>query len=303
MLLFLDESGHDHAAAPYEVLAGVTISEVNLWPLIQAIRGAEIEFFGVYMRKLGVELKGKKLLKRKTFRLAAQTTPIEPDTRRDLARSFLEKGHRELQGGASEVRKSEEFAAYGQAVLSFVQRVFGLMAQYRVKTFAAMVSKHAARASDDSMLRRDYAFLLQRFFYYLEDISDQEMGLIVFDELEKAQCGSRIQQLERYFLETSKGYERSARIVPEPFFVHSDLTTAVQLADLIAYCANWAIRINSRMSEPTRTELEPFAQQIQGMSYYGRRPDRPGGSVFWPQYGIFYVDDLRPRKERHDSSR
>ena len=298
MLLFLDESGHDHGEAPYEVLAGVTVSESLLWPLIQAIRGAELEHFGVYMRKLNVEFKGKKLLKRKTFRHAAQSRQIAPDTRRDLARSFLEKGHRQKNGESIEELKSEEFAAYGQAVLAFISRVLGLMSQYRVKTFAAMVNKRAISPLDDSMLRRDYAFLFQRFFYYLEDTSDKEMGLIVFDELEKAQCGLRIQQLERYFLETTKGYERSARIVPEPFFVQSDLTTAVQLADIVAYCANWAIRVGPKMNQPIRSELKPFADQILGMSYHGKRADIPGGTILWPKYGIFYVDDLRPRNER-----
>ena len=49
MLLFIDESGHDHGEAPYEVLAGVAISQRDLWNLIQAIRGAEVEFFGLHM--------------------------------------------------------------------------------------------------------------------------------------------------------------------------------------------------------------------------------------------------------------
>jgi hypothetical protein len=215
-----------------------------------------------------------------------------------LARSFLEKGFQEKNGKIVAPRTSEEFAAYGQAVLAFVSRVLGLMAQNQVKVFAAMVNKQAEHPSDEDMLRRDYSFLFQRFFYYLEDKSHDEMGLIVFDELEKAQCGSRIQQFERYFLETTKGYARSSRIVPEPFFVHSDLTTAVQLADIVAYCANWAIRVNYRMTEPVRGELIPFGEQIQAMSYYGKRSDLPGGTTLWPQYGIFYVDDLRPKKER-----
>jgi len=47
MLLFIDESGHDHKAAPYEVLAGVAIRERDLWNLIQANRNAELEFLGL----------------------------------------------------------------------------------------------------------------------------------------------------------------------------------------------------------------------------------------------------------------
>ena len=47
MLLFLDESGSDCREAPYEVLAGVAIRKQNLWPLIQAVRAAERDHFGM----------------------------------------------------------------------------------------------------------------------------------------------------------------------------------------------------------------------------------------------------------------
>jgi len=95
MLFFIDESGHDHGEAPYEVLAAVAVSERDLWNLIQAVRSAEIEFFGIHFSEVGVEFKGKKLLKNKTFRHARQGPPIEPARRRDLVREFLLKGWRE----------------------------------------------------------------------------------------------------------------------------------------------------------------------------------------------------------------
>jgi hypothetical protein len=145
------------------------------------------------------------------------------------------------------------------------------------------------------MLRKDYAYLFERFFYYLEDFSPDEIGLVVFDELEKAQSRILIKQMERYFLETEKGYQRSARIVPEPFFVHSDLTTAVQLADIVAYCFNWGARLN-RMTEETRSDIEPFSKLAFDMRYVGKRFDEIGTE--WPYYGVFYLDDLRPKRDR-----
>jgi hypothetical protein len=122
------------------------------------------------------------------------------------------------------------------------------------------------------------------------------MELVVFDELEKAQSRILIHQMERYFLRTEIGCQRSSRIVPEPFFVHSDLTTAVQLADIVAYCFNWGTRLN-RMTEPTRREIEPLAELAFNMRYVGRRSNEAGGQE-WPVYGVFYLDDLRPRQER-----
>src|SRR5437667_4595108 len=283
MLFFIDESGHDHGDAPYEVLAAVAVADRDLWNLIQAIRAAEIQFFGVHLAEVGVEFKGKKLLKNKTFRHARQGPAIEPNRRRDLAREFLMKGWRETEGGPREARSKDEFTVYGQAARAFVMRILEICTSHHAKTFAALVNTKAPRASDPNMLRRDYAFLFQRFFYYLEDRSPTEMGLVVFDELEKAKSRILIQQMERYFLETEKGVQRSSRIVPEPFFVHSDLTTAVQLADIVAYCFNWGTRLN-KMTEATRNEIEPLAQIAFDMSYVGKQFDERD-STEWPVYG------------------
>jgi hypothetical protein len=295
MLFFVDESGSDRSETPYEVLAGVAIRERDLWNLVQAIQATEREVFGVRLAEVGVELKGKKLLKVKTFRHAQQDSAIPPKTRCALCTEFLLKGRREATGGPPEPRSRDEFTAYGQAVLDFVGRVYDLCAMYRVRVFASMVDPNAPRLSDD-FLRKDYTYLFERFFYYLEDLPADEMGIVVFDELDKAQCRILINQMARYFLDTAHGRVRSARIVPEPFFVHSDLTTAVQLADIVAYSLNWGLRLN-RMVQPTRPELEPFGQRAFDLRYVGRRASEVDDQI-WPVYGITYIDDLRPKSGR-----
>jgi len=68
--LFIDESGNDKRESPYEVLAGIGIEDRNLWNFIQALQDTEVQFFGRRMSRGGLELKGKKLLKKKTFRHA-----------------------------------------------------------------------------------------------------------------------------------------------------------------------------------------------------------------------------------------
>jgi hypothetical protein len=297
MLLFVDESGTDRRDAPYEVLAGVAVHERDLWNLIQAIRAAERDHFGTTLSTLGVEFKGKKLLKRKTFRLAAQDAPLPPDRRRAFVYEFLQKGRREAAGGPLEPRHRDEFTAYGQAVLAFVEQVYELCAAFRVKVFASMVAPDAPRPVED-FLRKDYAFLFERYFYYLEDVSAEETGLIVFDELERARCRRLLDQMGRYFLHTARGRYRSGRIVPEPFFVHSDLTTAVQIADIVAYSLNWGFRLR-QMDQPTRLEMEPFGQLAFDLRYVGHRRSEVDGEV-WPVYGVIYIDDLRPREEREE---
>ena len=48
-------------------------------------------------------------------------------------------------------------------------------------------------------LRKDYAYLFERFFYFLEDNAAREQGIVVFDELEKSQSHLLIDQMHRYF--------------------------------------------------------------------------------------------------------
>jgi len=44
--LFIDESGQDHHDSPYEVLAGFTIRDKDLWKFIQAVQATELDCFG-----------------------------------------------------------------------------------------------------------------------------------------------------------------------------------------------------------------------------------------------------------------
>lgn len=90
--LFLDESGHDRMASPYEVLAGVAIQDRDLWNVITAIHAAELRHFGRRYSQGTNELKGKKLLKSRTFQHAAlnakvylRTCPSSPEWRSTTA--------------------------------------------------------------------------------------------------------------------------------------------------------------------------------------------------------------------------
>jgi len=81
----------------------------------------------------------------------------------------------------------------------------------------------------------------------------------------------------------------SAHIVPEPFFVHSDLTTAVRLADIVAYILNWGFRV-PKMTKPRREEVRPFADMVFDLSYKGTHLMEDGSTR--TLYGITYLEDL-----------
>ncbi len=76
--------------------------------------------------------------------------------------------------------------------------------------------------------------------------------------------------LTNYFKKTSKGRQRSGLVIPEPFFVHSDLTTGIQIADLIAYIISWGLRLKG-MTGASRPELMEFVELIKPLRYITTR--------------------------------
>jgi uncharacterized protein DUF3800 len=293
VLLFVDESGHDLKASPYEVLAGISISDCQLWNFVQAAKSVELDCFGCRYSGNGREFKGKKLLKRKTFRLAAQEPLFDHGERRRLASECSTQ---------PEMAGHEHLSALAQAKLRFVEKILELAARFEIKAYASIVADNSPRPKRD-ILRKDYSYLFQRFCYYLEDNYEQEMGIVVFDELDKAQSHILLNQMSRYFLETATGQARASRIIPEPFFVHSDLTTGVQIADLVAYITSWAVRFNKEMNAPIREELSPYAQQVMRLRHRAERSASLFGFEDFEEgsFGIWsfaWIPDLRPKNER-----
>ncbi|HEY8749211.1 MAG TPA: DUF3800 domain-containing protein [Tepidisphaeraceae bacterium] len=299
MLLFIDESGHDHHEMPCEVLAGVAVSEDNLWNLIQAIRSSEKDHFGDYLRNLRVtEMKAKRLLKRKRFKSASRPVSIPEAELVSLAHSALKKGIAASEAGKTKSNATErELVAYSRCVSHFVDDVLDIAARHSVQVFASVVDIRSPRPAK-GLLRKDYVYLFERYFYFLETLPPRERGLIVFDELDKAKAHILIQQMAAYFLGTKTGRYRSSRVVPEPFFVHSDLTTGVFLADLTAYILGWGWRLR-RMAQPRREELAGYAQKLHDMQFHGDKI-MPDGSASIPLHGIIYLDDLRGQSDRDD---
>ncbi len=281
-LLFLDESGHDLKDSPYEVLAGVAVEDRDLWNLICAVQQSEETHFGQRYADEERELKAKRLLKRKVFRHAAQADPIPAAARRELAQGCL-------QHGSTATR--EQLTALAQAKIAFVTDVLGICERFRCRVFASVVDRDAPRSRRD-FLRKDYAYLFERYFYFLED--QDALGLVVFDELERTQSHLLVDQMARYFGHEGRGEVRAGRVVPEPFFVHSHLTTGVQLADLVAYTVAWNVRVG-RMARPRRSELDALGQIVSRLRYRAvREVDDDPGRTIW---SIAIIDDLRPRDE------
>ncbi|MCC2095613.1 MAG: DUF3800 domain-containing protein [Hyphomicrobiales bacterium] len=286
-LIFIDESGHDRKASPYEVLAGIAIRDRTLWPLINELHDAEVRNFGRRYSRGASELKGKKLLKRKVFHHAALNVPLEDDEVSTLAKFALDNGA---------LAKPVHFKALAQAKIRYVSDVLEICRRHGCKAFASIINTDAEATGSDG-LRKDYAYLFERFFYFLEDAihGEREHGIIVFDELEKSQSHILIDQAHRYFKETATGRLRSSLVLPEPFFVHSDLTTGIQIADLIAYIISWNFRLGS-MSEPKRHEMNELGQKLAPLRYLATR--KMHGREDFQVWSFTHIHDLRTQWER-----
>jgi len=285
-LLFLDESGHDHKQMPYEVRGGVAIHVSKLWPFIQAAQQMELHCFGAQLSLYAKEIKGSTLLDRKRYRFAAQDSPMADEERRRHCRSFLTKG---LEKKKKPIR--EEFTAYGQACIEMAEGLFQLLHNHEGKLFAAAIPRSAKKPSTyeaKEFLRKDHVFLFERFFYFLEE--QQEDGLLVMDEVDKTEDRRFVRRMERYFTRTTPGRYRTTWIVPVPFFVSSEMTYAVQAADLCIYCVNWGFRLDTiGMSDPKREEIaNQFGPWLNRLQFHGQ--GYRDGKVF-ETFGIVYVPD------------
>ena len=285
--LFIDESGHDRSKSPYEVLAGVAIQDHAVREVITRLHAAEIRSFGRRYSDGPRELKGKVLLKRKVYRHQKRNVEVDAADIPALARAALDDGAR------ADARMLKALAI---AKLKYVATVFEICAELGCRAFASIVETDACPTATGGM-RKDYGYLFERFFYFLEDHAAGEQGIVVFDELEKSQSHLLIDQMRQYFATTVVGQLRSNRIIPEPFFVHSDLTTGVQIADLVAYVISWGFR-TSQMTKPARAELSQLSSQVAGLRCHATR-ERHGN----PEFGIWsfaHITDLRTLAERDE---
>ncbi|MEM9453833.1 MAG: DUF3800 domain-containing protein [Myxococcota bacterium] len=178
-----------------------------------------------------------------------------------LARECLREGASAKAEARQAVVSRRHLAALAQAKLDFCERVLELCTQHHAKAFASIVDQEAPTTMGKG-LRKDYAYLFERFFYFLDERGRSHQGIVVFDEKDRQQCVVLLEQMASYFKNTAKGRHRASRVIPEPFFVRSELSTLVQVADIIAYVTSWGVRIKPKMTRPARGELKRLADYI-----------------------------------------
>lgn len=288
-LLFLDESGHDHKNAPYEVRGGIALHAERLWPFVREVKSLEESCFGDALHRYRTEIKGHRLLDKNRFQWANQDARLDDVARRKHALAFLNKGTEKDPEKKKPTR--QEFTAYGQAFIEMARGIFELLRSNRATLFASMIPRSVTKPATfeaEEYLRKDYVFLLERYFYFLE--RQNQMGLLVMDETDQTEDRRFVRRLERYFSLSHTGRYRTARIVPSPFFVSSDMTYPIQVADVCIYCVNHAFRLPQfGMDGPVREEIAAeFLNYLTDLQFRG--DGEKDGRVF-RVHGYVYVPD------------
>ncbi len=268
---------------PYEVRGGIALPVEELWAFVNDMINLEYAGFGDLLHHYNSEIKGHKLLDKDRFRWASQSPKLSDEERRDYACSFLRR--------RGQKPNQIEFTAYGQASLLVARGIFELLANHEAVLFAGAIpcgAKKIQGVNTNEFLRKDQVFLLERYFYFLEE--REAVGLIVADESDRRDDRRFFGRLQRYFTKTLTGSHRLDRIVPVPMFVSSDMNYPVQAADVCIYCVNLGFRLPSRnMTAPIRPEIaQEFGPLIKKLQF-SRKITRPG-EVF-ETFSIFYVPD------------
>jgi hypothetical protein len=237
------------------------------------------------LSRYGVEVKGAKLLAKKSFKWCRQQPLFQDEVRRKYATSFLERGVRREEPHAF------EFAAYGQACLQYANDIFRLLREHEARVFACMIPRGVQRPDSyeaKAFLRKDHVFLLERFFYFLR--AQKEDGLLVFDQSDKALDREFVRRVTRYFVRSYKGRYRAGRVVPVPLFVSSDMAYGIQAADVVIYAINWGYRRDTWDAPgENREEIsQQFGPWLNALQFRGRT-QRKGKTL--RVYGIIRVCD------------
>ena len=143
-------------------------------------------------------------------------------------------------------------------------------------------------------VRGGFAIHVSKLWSFVQDMQrlEAESFGCQLHEYKKELKGSTLIDRKRFKF---VGQSRTEWIVPTPLFVSSDMTAAVQAADVCIYCVNWGFRLPRRgMNAEHREEIKGmFEGNLKSLQFRNRRYE---GGREYITYGIVYVPD--PYKSR-----
>jgi len=191
-------------------------------------------------------------------------TQAQSERDNQLVRVAALKGPKKAQELRKAFRKTDPYLHLTlEERMNCLREVADLIGSWgNTRLFSEAIDKTSFGATPPPIPPREEAFthVVNRFERYLVDIGGpQTIGLLAHDHDDTS--ASRLTQLMRQFHVSGTMWGNITRIIETPFFVDSQLTVGVQLADLCAY----AIR---RFCENGETDLfnrvYPRAHRVAG---------------------------------------
>lgn len=278
-LLFIDEPGDHQVDLPYGVLAGIAIEDLNLWPLARKIADAQKGFIGhsrIDDDDLSIEVDA--LLGPKIWEVAGLYPNLE-------WRASIRRLIRESNITASD--SLELMAATCHANIAYCEYILNLARDCGAVSFSIFIPSESISTQFSDQLRKDYAYLFERFYNFLKQDERAIVGILVLPQQGRKNSYVSLRSIEEYFIKTSNGRTRGQLILPSPLFVDGILRMIVHLSEVFSYVAGWSIRLPG-MSQARRSEMSALAAICSEMrfSYVAEN-----GKKDW---SFKYVNELLP---------
>jgi hypothetical protein len=285
MLFYIDSSGYTKDGTPCAVLAGVAVLEDRLWNVVQGLEwlGRSILFID---EPTSGDLKGRELLQKLPEQLESG---LESMKRADVLAALKATGKWRGFGGLP----PRERQAWALQARSYVEGVFQICEWNSVTAVGSIAAKSVLDNPADherGYLSQDQVNLLHSIFTLMEAKYPGQRAYLHLDNEDHEIMKRLSKSMGRYLAATDAGRDIAEVVLYPPTFVDSAIAPIITIADVVAYCMNWAYRIRPRMSEAVRPELRNFAKRIAGLAKYEKE-----GRIEWT---IKYTADLRSAWER-----
>ncbi len=257
-LLFLDEPGEGQSSFPYGVLTGIAVEDLQVWPLTRKLRDAQDQFFGRQLTDAAGRYAAiPALLDAKVYEDAALHSRLDPG---------LAPCHGDRGAGERAFSNSEVSAALAQAKIAYCDHALSLARDFGASALAMFLPVEALRVRFDDRLRKDYAFLIERFHHFLDGRPGAGAGMLVLQRTSRYPSAVHPRSIVDYHTRTTNGRLRARRIVPEPVYADGALDVLFHLAELVSYVASWSIRL-PHMTEPRRPEMGALSARCNDLRF------------------------------------
>lgn len=255
-LLFIGEPSHKIYPRPYNVLSALAVEDINVWDLIKKLEIAQMQYFGRHLNHDDME------------HFCKNSGSVDQLT------SSLE--YTENQTNISK----EKWSAY----FLFATH---LARDYDVKAFAMITSADSSKVVFTGRLRKDYSYLFERFYNFLNSLSNGNIGMIVMEGTKSDDAIIKKNNITEYFLKTNNGRIRSKLIMPEPLMANGYIDKIFQLTQLLGFVVSWGVRLQG-MTVPRRHDLNDLVAAFNNMRFSYRLQN---GNKDW---SFKFISDVNP---------